>query len=66
MTNDPDPGDWTPEKAALNLSCPRCEALPGEPCKTITGHKADGPHASRWEPLATAYGRGYTDAKEGK
>lgn len=27
--------------------CPRCDAQPGEPCRTRRGHIADLPHAAR-------------------
>lgn len=53
--------EWHPFERAQEIPCARCEALPGQPCRTINGRKATQPHASRWEPLATAYGTGYAD-----
>lgn len=54
--------EYSPIDEALRLLvCPRCEAKPGDPCVTMSGRKAEM-HTSRWEPLALAYGAGYSEA----
>lgn len=46
---------WSIYDAALGLMCPRCEARPGEPCRTVSGKPAQM-HVPRWEPLSIAFG----------
>lgn len=53
--------DWTPGTAALSIPCARCEAKVNDPCTTITGNLADGPHVARWRPLADAFSAGVRD-----
>ena len=43
------------DMAKAQTVCPRCEAKPGETCKTVPAGKSTSMHTSRWEPLAQAY-----------
>lgn len=45
--------------AIESLVCPRCEALPGSPCRTISGGRASNVHTSRMRPLNEAWRDGY-------
>lgn len=54
--------DWNITEAALELTCPRCKAGPGERCETATGNSA-ALHASRWRPLSLAFGEGYSEGR---
>lgn len=47
---------------ALRTVCPRCEALVGKPCVTMSGNRT-GVHTARLDPLREAYGRGYEAAQ---
>lgn len=48
----------------LSITCPRCEALAGEPCVSRTGRRATYPHAARTRPVYAAYSAGYQDAQD--
>lgn len=43
------------DMAKAQTICPRCEAKPGETCKTVPAGKSTAMHTSRWEPLGQAY-----------
>jgi len=35
-----------------SVECPHCRALPGEPCRSISGRITSVPHAVRYERVA--------------
>lgn len=49
---------------ALTIMCGRCEARPGEPCRSVGGHKAPTPHTVRVDAIYAAYAAGYEDGRQ--
>lgn len=43
------------------IPCPRCEALPGAGCTTVTGARARYVHAPRTRPVYDAWRIGYSE-----
>ena len=45
----------TPGRCVWSVTCPRCEAAPGDPCRTPSTNRLEGLHAERWEAVGLDY-----------
>jgi hypothetical protein len=46
---------------SLTVMCARCEARPGDDCRTITGRKASIPHSARQSVVHEAFAVGFIE-----